>query len=69
MTLNKSIEHGKEHRKEYRGGKAVDKRCRNHGGCDYCEGNRKYSRTKRELAAEQYMEEYEEELWDGRYRL
>ena len=33
MSLDKSIEHGKEHRKKYRGAKAVDKTCRNHGGC------------------------------------
>lgn len=40
MSLNKAIASGKEHRKEYRGGKAVDKMCRNHGGCPWCEGNR-----------------------------
>lgn len=40
MSLNKAIASGKEHRKEYRGGKAVDKTCRNHGGCPWCEGNR-----------------------------
>jgi hypothetical protein len=61
MTLNKAIEHNKEKRKQYTGGKAVDKRCRNHGGCAWCEENRKHSRIKRELAAEQYMEEYKEE--------
>ena len=31
MSLDKAIEHGKEHRKEYRGSKAIDKTCRNHG--------------------------------------
>ena len=40
MSLDKAIASGKEHRKEYRGGKAVDKTCRNHGGCPWCEGNR-----------------------------
>ena len=60
MTLNKAIEHGKEHRKQYTGAKAVDKTCRNHGSCAWCEENRKHSRIKRELAAEQYMEVYEE---------
>lgn len=34
MSLDKAIEHGKEHRKEYRGSKAIDKTCRNHGGCE-----------------------------------
>ena len=40
MALNKAIEHGKEHRKPYKGAKAVCKSCRNHGGCPWCEGNR-----------------------------
>lgn len=40
MSLDKSIEHGKEHRKNYRGTKAIDKSCRNHGSCPYCKGNR-----------------------------
>lgn len=48
MSLDKSIEHKKEHRKAYRGSKHIDKTCRNHGGCDYCKGNRLYS-SKKEL--------------------
>ena len=40
MSMDKSIEHGKEHRKQYRGAKAVDKTCRNHGGCPHCEAGR-----------------------------
>ena len=31
MGLEKAIEHGKEKRKAYRGAKAVDSTCRNHG--------------------------------------
>lgn len=42
MSLDKAIAHGKEHRKPYRGAKAIDGTCRNHGGCPWCEGNRKY---------------------------
>ena len=61
MTLNKSIEHGKVHRKQYTGAKAVDKTCRNHGSCAWCEENRKHSRTKREMAADQDMQEFMEE--------
>lgn len=38
--LDKAIEKGKEHRKPYRGAKAVSLHCRNHGGCLWCEGNR-----------------------------
>ena len=42
MSLDKAIEHGKEHREPYRGAKALDYTCRNHGGCPWCEGNRKF---------------------------
>ena len=46
MSLNKAIAHGKEKRKPYRGGKAVARSCRNHGGCGFCEGNRLYQTMK-----------------------
>lgn len=48
MTLDKAIEHNKEHRKQYRGSKAFDRTCRNHGGCDWCLGNRLYRVNKLE---------------------
>ena len=48
MSLNKSIEHGKSHRKAYRGTKAFDPTCRNHGSCSYCESNRMHKHRKRE---------------------
>lgn len=47
MSLDKAIEHGKEHRKPYHGSKAIDRTCRNHGTCDWCKGNRMYSTRKR----------------------
>ena len=43
MSLEKAIKSGKEHRKEYKYKnycKSIDKTCRNHGGCPWCEGNR-----------------------------
>lgn len=40
MSLDKAIEHRKEKRKQYRGSKAIDKTCRNHGSCQWCERNR-----------------------------
>lgn len=46
MSLDKSIEHGKEHRKQYRGSKAIDPSCRNHGSCPWCQRNRKHKQTK-----------------------
>ena len=42
MSLDKAIAHGKERRKPYRGSKAIDPSCRNHGGCLWCEENRKH---------------------------
>lgn len=44
--MYKAIEYGKEHRKPYKGSKAIDRSCRNHGGCDYCLGNRMYKYRK-----------------------
>ena len=42
MSLDKAIEHGKEKRKPYRGSKAIDRTCRNHGSCLWCERNRRH---------------------------
>lgn len=42
MSLDKAIEHGKEKRKPYRGSKAIDCTCRNHGSCEWCKENRKH---------------------------
>lgn len=46
MSLDKAISHGKEHRKPYRGAKACDKACRNHGSDDWAKNNR-LNRTNR----------------------
>ena len=60
MSLDKSIQSGKEHRKPYRGAKAIDATCRNHGSCEWCHGNRTHKNDKRELAAEQELREYDD---------
>ena len=36
--LGKAIASGKEKRKPYTGAKAIDRTCRNHGGCAWREG-------------------------------
>jgi len=59
MSLDKSIAHGKEHRKPYRRAKAIAKPCRNHGICEWCRGNRTHKNDKRELRQVQELEEYE----------
>ena len=48
MGLDKAIEHNKEYRQSYRGSKAIDYSCRNHGSCDWCKENRAYKNLKRE---------------------
>lgn len=59
MSLDKSIEHGKEHRRPYHGSKAIYRACRNHGGCPWCEGNRQYANRKRAEGSESRLREYE----------
>lgn len=58
MSLDKSINSGKEHRKQYTGAKAVDSTCRNHGSCSWCQENRIHKNEKRELAATQRIEDF-----------
>lgn len=53
MSLDKAIKYGKEKRKPYRRGKAIDTACRNHGECSYCRDNRLH-KYKRELARLQF---------------
>lgn len=51
MSLDKAILHKREWRKQYRGSKAIDRTCRNHGTCEFCKGNRLYrdNREKEKL--------------------
>ena len=48
MSLDKSIEYGKEHREPYRGAKSIDHQCRNHGSCSWCRENRRHKFVKAE---------------------
>ena len=61
MSLDKAIQHKKERRKPYHGAQAVDATCRNHGSCQWCEGNRTYKFRKKEIQLESELEEYSEE--------
>lgn len=45
MSFDKYM--GKEHRKQYRSSKAIDRTCRNHGSCEYCKSNRTFKNRKR----------------------
>ena len=42
MSFDKAIEHGKEHRREYRDSRRFDRSCRAHGTCDFCRENRQH---------------------------
>ena len=55
--LEAKYEHGQGNREPqgtqepYRGAKAVDKTCRNHGTCEHCKSNRLYKNKKQEMSA------------------
>lgn len=59
MSLDKAIEHGQEHRKRYRGSKAWDPHCRNHGPCDWCRNGRKRQETSERERIEDMEKEAE----------
>lgn len=67
MSLDKAIAHGKEHRKPYRGSKAIDKTCRNHGGCPWCEENRKHKFRDRHPQEPGDEEPEEEQVKEASY--
>lgn len=58
MSLEKAIIHKKEHRKEYRGSKAFDCSCRNHGSCGYCKSNRTIFDKKARMRVEGQVDEW-----------
>ena len=56
--LDKAIQHGREHRKPYRGPKAIDRTCCNNGTCEWCRSNRLYSSNKKIEKANLQLKEY-----------
>ena len=61
MSLDKAIEHGKEKRRQYKGAKAIDCTCRNHGSCAWCRENRLYQQLKIDVASRQALDEMEDD--------
>lgn len=57
MSLDKAVEHHKEKRKQYRGAKACDKTCRNHGSDDWAKSNRLNSSNRRIEKTNQELKE------------
>ena len=49
MSLDKAIKYGKEHRKSYRGAKAIDRTCRNHGSDAWVQNQVKYKKRKSDM--------------------
>lgn len=60
MSLYKAIQHEKEKRRPYTGAKAIDRTCRNHGGCGWCRGNRTYQIRREIEKAKQKIKEVDE---------
>jgi len=46
MSFDKSIRHGKESRRPYRGSAAFDYSCRPQGSCRWCRSNRRFAGVK-----------------------
>ena len=59
MSLDKAIEHKKEHRKPYIGEKAVEPGCRNHGSSDWATSDRLHSRWRDEEMAKDKINDWE----------
>ena len=57
MGLEKAIKSGKEKRKAYRGAKAVDFQCRNHGTCPHCYKKRMHHNLKRLASADEQLQD------------
>lgn len=47
MSLDKSIAHGKDKRRQYRKSAAFDRTCRPGGSCPYCSRGRQHKNRKR----------------------
>lgn len=53
MSFDKAIEYEKEHRKKYRGAKAVSKNARNHGDDSWAYDDRTHKNTRRRVMFEE----------------
>lgn len=60
MSLEQAIKHGKEKRKPYRGAKAADGWCKNHGICWICRRNRLHKRMVEQIKTEDELKEDKE---------
>jgi hypothetical protein len=49
MSFDNKYPNRKDHRKAYRGSKAIDRSCRPGGSCPWCNGKRSYKERKHKL--------------------
>lgn len=71
MSLEKAIDHKKEHRKQYYGCKAVDWMCRSHGGCPHCFSGRQYRILKRQITLaddEEYPDTFRHQIRNEKHK-
>jgi hypothetical protein len=61
MGLEKAIQYGKEKRRPYKGAKAVDCSCRNHGTCEWCRQNRLYKTIRDLIKTENELNELDKD--------
>lgn len=68
MSLDKSIQYGKEYRKPYYGTKAIDPACRCGGSCEWCQQNRQYKNLKKmqKSVDKEFDEWYNEYIEQGK---
>lgn len=60
MSFDKAIEYGKTHRKQYRDrARRIDRTCRCHGSCEFCQSNRMYRTNKEKDRTDISVREYE----------
>ena len=49
----------REHRRQWRGGKLIDKSCRNHGTCQWCQRNRNRKKRIVKIKINEMIKDYE----------
>lgn len=59
MSFDKNYPNRKDKRKPYRGAKAIDCSCRNHGSCPICLKKRTFFDTKKRIVADIQLKEKE----------
>ena len=62
MSFDNLYENRKDKRRNYYNSKAIDRSCRNHGDCSWCERNRLKKRILQEQDADEQIKEWKDNL-------